>query len=124
MSFVFSGKNMVSSILQIPLITGQIIVGMVFIYPFMIVGEVCNTIDNAKKYVKIYYENKKLLCENPDHCIHFTSRRIHENNDAKDTIYILENDIFERANKHILLRTGKPVYLTEKSNRILPINFK
>lgn len=115
MSFLSAGKNIASSI-------GQVIVGMVFVFPLFAVCQVCKNIDNAKKSLQICNENKELLRKNPDHCIPFTSRRIHENNHAKDTIYILEDDIFERANKRILLRTGEPVYLTEKSNRILPIN--
>ena len=128
MSTIFStGKKIVSGILHLPLIAGQIMVGTICVFPLYMVCMVCKNIENVKESIKRYNENKELVRKNPDHCVPISRAIVpipKENPCVKNTIYIFENNIFERANKHILLRTGELVYLTEKSQRILPINAK
>jgi hypothetical protein len=85
-------------------------IGGIVLLPLFFLGWTCETLHQVKNSIDLIYETKELLRINPDYCVPVKNEK---------TIYILENDIFERANKHIHLKTGKPVYVTEKSNRLI-----
>jgi choline kinase len=107
---------------------GQTLAGMVLL-PFFWVGMTCNLLHSTKNdinnYISTYYKNKELLLANPDHCIPYSSLNTFSNA-LKENIYVLNADTkqLEKATKQIHLKTGKVVYVSEKSNRLIwPADF-
>jgi len=98
---------------------GETIIGIIFVMPISTVCSVCEAIKDIKIGINNYYQKQQLLKENPDYIIPYHS--IDKQSDLlKNSIYVFDETYgLERADKKILLRTNKPVYVTIKSNRII-----
>jgi hypothetical protein len=100
-------------------VTGQTVIGLIFVMPIMVVYSTYEAIKDIKICMNRYYEKQKLLQENENYVIPYYSIN-KESDSLKNSIYVCDSiHGLERADKKIHLKTNKPVYVTTKSNQIL-----